>query len=163
MTEPDKQETVKLAIPRQVQFGEDCIHFFELFATAKKQGKRKRDKIGESCLNEHETSSPNNHCPNTWKQKLCSSKSSPVLDLYKFAFKDMIKKTWDDLLMEESKCLMQQGLFANKWMSFVSTMHVVKQTSTDVQMTVYNDLSYIPHGYSIKSILFPSEILGNKF
>ena len=58
---------------------------------------------------------------------------------------------------------MQQGLFANKWMSFVSTMHVVKQTSTDVQMTVYNDLSYIPHGYSIKSILFPSEILGNKF
>ena len=98
--EVDNQETVKMAIPRRVWFGDNMVHFFKPDATATRQGKRKKDKISQSCLNETELSSANNDHPNTRKRKLCSSKSSSVLDLYKFVFEDMVANTWQDLSTE---------------------------------------------------------------
>ena len=160
--EVDDRETVKTATPRQVRFGDDTVHFFKPDATGTRRRKRKKDKISSNCLNETESSSASTDHPNTRKRKLRSSKSSTVLDLYKFVFEDMVDNTWQDLSTEQQKHLMQQGPFAMERMSYVSTIHVVQQAPTDVQMTVCNDLCDMPHGHTMGPTPLPCEIPGTK-
>ena len=80
----------------------------------------------------------------------------------KFVFEDMVANTWQDLSTEHQKRLMQQASFAIERMSYVSTIHVVQQASTDIQITICNDLCDMPHSHTMGPTLLPSEIPGTK-